>query len=58
LENLTQVLSRLRDAGLKLKPGKCHLAKSKVCYPSYVVSAEGISADPAKVEAVRQLLLT
>ena len=53
LDNLAQVLSRLRQAGLKLKPKKCHLAKRRVCYLGYVVSSEGISADPAKVEAVK-----
>ena len=53
LDNLTQVLSRLKQAGLRLKPKKCHLAKRKVCYLGYVVSNEGISADPVKVEAVK-----
>lgn len=53
LDNLGQVLSRLRQAGLRLKPRKCHLAKRKVCYLGYVVSSEGVSADPTKVEAVK-----
>lgn len=53
LDNLTQVLSRLKQAGLRLKPKKCHLAKRRVCYLGYVVSSEGISADPVKVEAVK-----
>ena len=51
LDNLAQVLSRLKQAGLRVKPRKCHLAKRKVCYLGYVVSNEGISAD--KVEAVK-----
>ena len=53
LENLAQVLSRLRQAGLRFKPKKCHLAKRRVCYLGYVVSREGISADPSKVEVVK-----
>ena len=54
LSNLREVLTRLREAGLKLKPGKCHLAKFQVTYLGYVVSRQGITADPAKVAAVRE----
>ena len=53
LDNLTQVLSKLKQAGLRLKPKKCHLAKKRVCYLGYVISSEGVSADPIKVEAVK-----
>ncbi len=53
LENLTQVFSRLRDAGLCLKPAKCHLAKMEVEYLGHVVSHKGVAADPKKVDAVQ-----
>ena len=53
LDNPAQVLLRLKQAGLRLKPKKCHLAKRKVSYLGYVISNEGISADPVKVEAVK-----
>ena len=36
--NLREVLTRLRKAGLRLKPSKCHLAKARVTYLGYVVS--------------------
>ena len=52
LENVVAVLDRLRSAGLRLKPAKCHFAKKEVDYLGYRVSAEGIQADPKKVEAV------
>ena len=52
-ENLEAVLRRLRDAGLKLKPAKCHLAQERVKYLGYVVSQDGLSADEDKVRAVR-----
>lgn len=42
----------LREAGLKLKPSKCFFAQKKVHYLGHVVSAAGVSPDPAKVEAV------
>ena len=53
MDNLAQVLLQLKQAGLRLKPKKCHLAKRKVSYLGYVISNEGISADPVKVEAVK-----
>ena len=52
LSNLREVFTRLKEAGLKLKPSKCHLAKPQVTYLGYVVSKQRITADPAKVAAV------
>ena len=37
-QNLTKVFQRLKQAGLKLKPRKCHLFWNKVKYLGYVVS--------------------
>ena len=54
LENLSEVFEWLRQFGLQLKPSKCHLAKRQVTYLGYVVSVSGISADPSKVEAVKE----
>ena len=54
LRNLKEVFSRLRDAGLRLKPKKCHLALHSVEYLGYVVTDQGIAADPKKVEAIRE----
>ena len=53
LSNLREVFTRLKEAGLKLKPSKCHLAKSQVTYLGYVVSRQGITADRSKVTAVQ-----
>ena len=52
-EHLDNITQRVKQAGLRLKPKKCHQAKWKVCYLGYVVYNEGISADPVKVEAVK-----
>ena len=46
------VLSGKSVAGLRLKPSKCHLAKSKVPYLGYVVSKEGVTADPDKLVTI------
>ncbi|CAK8694208.1 unnamed protein product [Clavelina lepadiformis] len=51
-ERLENVFSRLRQAGLKLGPSKCKLLKEKVKFLGHVVSHEGISCDPQKVEDV------
>jgi hypothetical protein len=53
LENLRQVFVRLQAAGLRLKPTKCELFRTKVSFLGHVVSGEGIECDPAKVEAVK-----
>ena len=52
IDNLREVLTRLREAGLRLKPRKCFFAMREVEYLGYHVSGDGISADPAKVKAV------
>ena len=48
------MFSRLEDAGLKLKPTKCHFCRQSVSYLGHVVSADGVSPDPAKVSAVQR----
>eukprot|EP00731_Ephydatia_muelleri_P033154 Em0025g110a len=45
---LADVLRRLNEAGLKLKPSKCQLFRKSVQYLGYVVSEKGIEIDPAK----------
>ena len=54
LERLEEVFKRLRGANLKLKPSKCELFKKEVRYLGHVVSSEGVSTDPEKVEAVKE----
>ena len=53
LANLMEVFERLRAAGLRLKLVKCIFGGDKVVYLGFVVSRNGISPDPQKVEAVR-----
>ena len=52
LTNLQKVFERLRIAKLKLSPKKCHLFRREVKYLGHVVSKNGISPDPDKVNAV------
>jgi hypothetical protein len=51
-ERLVTILSRLRLAGLKLKPEKCALFQKAVSFLGHVISEDGISTDPAKIKVV------
>ena len=46
------VFQKLAKAGLKLKPSKCEFFKKRIKYLGHIVSEEGVSTDPKKVEAV------
>ena len=50
--NLSGVLQRLKQAGLKLKPKKCHLFRSKVKYLWYAVSSGGVQTDSERLQCV------
>ena len=52
LTHLRTVFERLKGAGLKLKPKKCHLCLQKVKFLGHIVSADGIQTDPQKTEKV------
>ncbi len=54
IERLEEVLQRLGDAGLKLKPSKCDLFKKEVLFLGHVVSQDGVKPDPKKIEAVQE----
>ena len=49
---LFQVLDRLHQFGLKLSPSKCKFFQSSVKCLGHVISADGVSTDPCKIEAV------
>ena len=54
IKRLRVVLSRLREAGLKLKPSKCFLFQKQVNYLGHIVSSKGVATDPEKVRAVAE----
>ena len=53
LERLRGVFERLKQAGLKLKPSKCHFFQREIQYLGHIVNANGIGTDPKKIEAIR-----
>lgn len=52
LQRLEMVLTRLQAEGLKAKLAKCAFFKPEVRYLGHVISQQGVSTDPDKVEAV------
>ena len=55
LENLRAVFTRLRESSLKMKPRKWSFAMEQLRYLGHLFSADGLTVDPRKVEAVREL---
>jgi len=53
IARLDQVFCRLAEYNLKIKPSKCEFFKTRTTYLGHVVSADGIEADPVKIEAVK-----
>jgi len=52
LYNLSSVLQKLREAGLRLKPSKCSFCQESVSYLGHIVPREGITTDPEKTAKV------
>ena len=52
LEHLEIVFSCLREAGLKMKHSKCDFFKSEIHYLGHLISPEGISPLPNKLDSI------
>ena len=55
LVTLADTLERLANAGLKINPSKITLVCQEVNYLGHVISAQGISPNPDKIAAIRDL---
>ena len=55
MEHLRAVLDRLRKAGLKLKPKKCHFVRQSIEYLGHMITPEGLLQNPHLSEAVRSI---
>ncbi len=53
LITLDKVLSRLKEAGLRLRKDKCQFLVSSVTYLGYKIDKEGIHPVPKKIEAIK-----
>ena len=55
LENLEEVLKRLRSYGLKLSTQKCNLLKDSVPYLGHILTRDGVKTSDKNVEAIMNL---
>ena len=55
LEHLEIVFSRLWKAGLKMKRSKCDFFKSEIHYLGHLISPEGISPLPNKLDSIKHM---
>ena len=53
--NLTAVLQRAREVGLKLNKDKFKLRQTEVEYMGSILTAEGLRPDPEKVSAITSM---
>ena len=52
---LIAVLERIRAAGITVNPTKCEFAKTQLTFLGHLINHNGISADPAKTSAIKQM---
>ena len=53
LRNPDLVLTRLAEAGLRLKREKCRFMQASVTYLGYIINAQGVRGDSSKVDAIK-----
>jgi hypothetical protein len=51
---LERIFIRLKEANLKLKPTKCYFFQKHVRFLGHIVSEDGISTEPDKINAVKE----
>eukprot|EP00116_Pleurobrachia_bachei_P004295 sb/3464557/ len=57
LDRLEFVLARLSFGGLKISPSKTQLFRKQVKFLGHIMNKNGISIDPARVDAIKKLQL-
>ena len=55
-KHLRSLFEKLREANLKLKEVKCNFLKKHVQYLGHIVSREGITPVPEKLESIQNIL--
>ena len=54
LQRVKDVLTKIRESGMKLKPEKCNLFQTSVTFLGHVVSAEGVLPNPDNIAKILQ----
>ena len=57
MKHISIIFMKLRQHNLKLKLKKCSFLKTETNYLGFIVSENGIKADPKKIEAIKSLLI-
>ena len=55
MERVETVLQRIKEAGLKLKPDKCHMLQEEVHFLGHVVSKDGVRPNPDNISKILQM---
>lgn len=53
--NLTRVLERAREKGIRFNPDKCVIGSQEVKYFGHVLTADGLKPDPEKIRAIVEM---
>ena len=53
VDHLGQVLQRIQEHGLKLRPKKCALFQEEVCHLGHIITPTGVAVDPNQVARVQ-----
>ena len=51
-QDVKNILEAIQKSGMKIKPSKCEFHKKETEYLGYIISEEGIKADPVKRQAI------
>ena len=55
VDHLRQVLTKIREANLKIKPSKCQWIKTTLRYLGYTISRDGVTTDPNNVAKLQNM---
>ena len=55
IQHINTILERFEQYDIQVKPSKCQIAQTKVNLLGHVVDINGISPDPQKVEAIKNM---
>jgi hypothetical protein len=53
LQHLRYIFEKLKEAGLRLGKDKCEFCKLELAFLGHIVSGQGISPDPSKIEKIK-----
>ena len=51
--HVSEVLNKIKEAGLKINPEKCQFLKKETKFLGHIINREGIKVDNVKIEAIK-----